>query len=233
MKWLSTSLITTSLAQLPHHVVLWLSDFAKTKPQPDWKAFHCSDALSGPAQVEAWQKHASITIPACLGVRTVADLEHVSAKVQLTLRPVQQAKLAWALREYQQQLQDEKQGESAAQRAAEAAHAEFRRQQVHVERAAAQGIVEDVYRDCKKTHDVHGFVEQLSVHYPKLDVKLLPDRTTASIGSVTWHADLLRNVKTAILMAHPDKAGSDVTARHEAFSIEISHALLDWKKLYV
>ena len=63
----------------------------------------------------------------CLGVRSVADLERVDAKVQV--RPVQQAKLAWALWAYQQQLRQEKQGQAAAQRAAQAARAEFRRQE--------------------------------------------------------------------------------------------------------
>ncbi len=59
----------------------------------------------------------------CLGVRSVAELEHVDANVQV--RPVQQAKLAWVLRAYQQQLRQEKQGQAAAQRAAQAARAEF------------------------------------------------------------------------------------------------------------
>lgn len=64
-------------------------------------------------------------------------------------------------------------------------------------------------------HDVYGFVERMSIHYPKL-VDPLPDRTSASMGSVAWNADLLRIIMKAILMAHPDKAGHDVTAEQEA-----------------
>lgn len=231
MKWLSVSIIAKSLSQLPSQVVLWLSDFAKTKPE-DWNLFHVSDALPAKGQMKAWEKHANVTIPDCLGVRSVADLEHVNASVQLTLRPVQQAKLAWALQSYQQQLRQEKQGDAAAQRAAQAARAEFRRQEVNEARAAAEKVVQDVYKQCKREHDVHGFVERLSAHYPKLDPELLPEKTTASVGSASWNADLLRIVKKAILMAHLDKAGADVTAKQEAFSSAICHALLDWKKLY-
>lgn len=231
MKWLSVSIVSKSLGQLSSEVVLWLTDFAKSKSQ-DWTAFHVSDSLLAKDQLEAWEKHTSIPIPACLGVRSVADLGHVDASVQLTLRPVQQTKLAWALRGYQQQLRQEKQGEAAAQRAAQAARAQFRRQEVNEARTAAQQVVQDIYKQCRKVHDVHGFVERLSAHYPKLDADLLPDSTSASMGSVAWNADLLRIVKKAILMAHPDKAGGDVTAEQEAFSLEIFHALLDWKKLY-
>ena len=36
------------------------------------------------------------------------------------------------------------------------------------------------------------------------------------MGSVAWNADLLRIIMKAILMAHPDKAGHDVTAEQEA-----------------
>jgi len=82
-------------------------------------------------------------------------------------------------------------------------------------------------------HDVHGFVEQMSIHYPKLDADPLPDRTSSSMGSVACNADLLKIIKKAILLAHPDnccKAGRDVTAEQEA--LENFHALLDWKTLY-
>lgn len=165
-------------------------------------------------------------------MRSVADLKHIEASVQLTLRPVQQAKLAWALEGYQQQLQAEQQGASAARRSAEAAHAEFRQQRVNEERPAAQRVVQDVYKQCKRTHDVHAFVERLSIYYPKLDASLLPDKTQASKGSAEWRGDMLRVVKKAILMVHFDKAGTGVTAKQEAFSLELTHALLDWKHLY-
>ena len=48
----------------------------------------------------------------CLGARSVADLEHVDANVQLALKAVQQAKLAWTLQVCQQQLRQEEQQQS-------------------------------------------------------------------------------------------------------------------------
>lgn len=232
MRWLTETVINTSLGQLPRHVVFWLCDLARSRSYPAWKTFHFSSTLSAEAQLEAWQKHANVILPACLGARHVADLQHVDTHVQLTLRPVQQAKLIWALKGYREQLKQEQKGESAGRRAADAARAEFRQQEVNAARPEAQRIVQDVYKECKRTHDVHAFVEQLSQHYPKLDAALLPVKTQASIGSSAWRADMLKIVKRAILMTHFDKAGSGRSATQEAFSMELTHALLDWKRSF-
>jgi len=63
VKWLSVSITTKKVGELPSQVVLWLSDFAKSKSQ-DWTPFNVSDALPAKHQLEAWEKHTNVPIPA-------------------------------------------------------------------------------------------------------------------------------------------------------------------------
>ncbi len=121
LKWLEHNTLTGVLRLLPRHVMCWLSCFVHDNPAQAWKPFHPDFTQTTAAQLQAWEGHAAVKLPLCLGVRSVADLEHVDAKVDLTLtRPVELAKLRWALHGYQAQLQREKQGEAAAQQAAAA-----------------------------------------------------------------------------------------------------------------
>lgn len=124
-------------------------------------------------ELDRWQRHAkfpaSMTIPPCLGVRALSDLKHVSPEVQLTLmRPVQQARLRWALRSYQAQpaqSQQRQQGPAAnpnPDSANERGKAERRQKECEDARPAAQAKVAAAYSKYGATNDVHGFMQDLS-----------------------------------------------------------------------
>lgn len=233
LEWLEQDTLDGILRLLPRHVMCWLSSFVHEKPVQAWQPFHPNLTQTAAAQLQAWELHAAVKLPLCLGVRSVADLEHVDSRLDLTLtRPVELAKLRWALHGYQAQLQREKQGEAAAQRAAAAAQAEFRRQAVHGERAAAKGIVERAYQQCKAGHDVHAFVQQLSLHYPMLNVDKLGDKPSSNRDSAEWKTSMRVIIGVALKQVHPDKHAVGTTPRQEAFALEMCEVLLLWKRIY-
>ena len=230
LKWLGHDTLNGVLRLLPRHVMCWLSSFVHDKPAQAWRPFQHSLTRTSAVQLQAWEAHAAVKLPLCLGVRSVADLEHVDAKVDLTLtRPVELAKLRWALHGYQAQLQREKQGEAAAQ---QAAAAEFRRQEVRGERAAAKRVVREAYRQSKAAHDVHTFVQQLCLHYPMLNVDKLGDQPAGDRNSAEWKSSMRVTIGNAIKQVHPDKAAVGTTPRQEAYALEMLDVLLQWKSVY-
>lgn len=227
-------MLTGVLRLLPRHVMSWLSSFVRDKPVQPWEPFHPNLTQTAAAQLQAWETHAAVKLPVCLGVRSVTDLEHVDARLDLSLtRPVELAKLRWALLGYQAQLQREKQGEAAAQcAAAAAAQAEYRRQAVQDHRAAASRIVQEAYRQCKAGHDVHTFVQQLCSRCPALDVDKLGDKPSADTGNPAWKSSMRIIIGNAIKMVHPDKATAGMTPVQEACAQEMYDVLLLWRKIY-
>ncbi len=233
LKWLEQDTLIGVLRLLPRHVMCWLSSFVHDKPAQAWKPFHPNLTQTTAAQLQAWEAHAAVKLPLCLGVRSVAELEHVDARLDLTLtRPVELAKLRWALRGYQAQLQREKHGEASAQHAAAAAQAEFRRQAVRGERAAAKRIVQKAYRQCKAGHDVHTCVQQLCSYYPMLNVDKLGDKPSSDRDSAEWKSSMRIIIGNAIKQVHPDKAAVGSTPRQEAYALEMLDVLLQWKSVY-
>lgn len=215
----------------------WLLSFVRDKPVHAWAPFHPNLTQTAAAQLQAWETHAAVNLPLCLGVRSVTDLEHVDAKLCLSLaRPVELAKLRWALHGYQAQLRREKQGEAAAQRAAAAAQAEHRKQAVQDQRAAAKPNVQKAYRQCKAGHDVHTFVQQLCSHCPALDVDKLGDKPSTDTDSPAWKSSMRIIIGNAIKMVHPDKAAVRIsvgtTPLQEAHALEMYDVLLLWRKMY-
>ena len=221
------------LRVLPRHMMCWLSSFVLEKPVQPWKPFHPNLTQTTAAQLQAWEVHAVVKLPLCLGVRSVAELEHVDARVVLTLtRPMELAKLRWALHGYQAQLHLEKQGEAAAQHAAAAAQAEFRKQAVHGERAAAKRIVQEAYKECKASHDVYTFFQRLRLYLPALNVDKLRAKPCGDSGSAEWKSSMRVIIGTAIKMVHPDKVAVGTMPRQEAYALEMLDVLLHWKSVY-
>lgn len=237
LKWLEQDMLTGVLRLLPRHVMCWLSCFVRDKPEQAWESFHPNQTQTAAAQLQAWETHAAVNVPSCLGVRSVTDLEHVDARLYLSLaRPVELARLRWALLGYQAQLQREKQGEAAAQSAAAAAQAEYRKQAVQHQRAAAKPTVQKAYWQCKADHDVHTFVQQLCSYCPALDVNKLGDKPSTDTDSPAWKSSMRIIIGNAIKMVHPDKAAARIsvgtTPLQEAHALEMYDVLLHWKKSY-
>lgn len=233
LKWLEQQTLGEALGWLPRHIKCWLASFVQDTPLQDWEPFHANVTRSAAKQLQAWEKHAGVELPVCLGVRSVADLGHVDANLGVTqTRPVELAKLRWALSGYQAQLQREKRGEAAAHRAAAAAQAEFRRQAVLEERATAKYTVQGVYQQCKLVHDVHSFVRQLRMHHPRLDADKLGDKPSSNNDSPEWKSSMRIIIGNAIKMVHPDKAAAGTTPKEEAHALEMFDVLLKWKTIY-
>lgn len=229
LKWLEHNTLIGVLRLLPRHVMCCLSSFVRNKPTQAWKPFHPNLLQTSAVQLQAWEAHAAVKLPLCLGVRSVADLEHVDAKLDLTLtRPVELAKLRWALYGYQTQLQREKQGEAAAQ---QAAAADFRRQEVQGERGAAKCIVQEAYRQCKAGHDVHTFMQQLCSYYPMLDVDKLGDKPSGDRDSAEWKSSMRVIIGKAMKQVHPDKAAVG-TPGQEAYALEMLDVFYQWRSVY-
>lgn len=233
LNWLEQDMLTGVLRLLPVHVMCWLSSFVHNKPAQAWKPFHPNLTQTAATQLHAWETHAAVKLPLCLGVRSVTDLEHVDAGLYLTLtRPVELAKLRWALHGYQAQMQREMEGEAAAQRAAAAAQAEYREQAVRDGRAVANPIVQKAYKRCKPGHDIHTFVQELCCYHPRLNVNALGDRPSSDRDSPEWKSSMVTICKRAILLVHPDKAAEGTSPLQDAYALEMYAVLVDWKHVY-
>ena len=233
LKWLEQDVLTGVFRLLPRHVICWLSSFVDNKPRQEWKPYHPNLTQTAAAQLQAWEAHTGIKLPLCLGVRSVADLEHVDATLHLTLtRPLELTKLRWALRGYQAQLQREKQGQAAAQRAAAEAQAEFRRQAIRDARGVAHRTVREAYKQYKAAHDIHAFVQNMHLHYPELSVDKLGDRPSSIRDSPEWKSSMRSIIGSAIKLVHPDKAAAGATPKQDAYALEIYDVLIEWKKVY-
>lgn len=206
-----------------------------TQP-PDWKPFE-DNALPPDTELERWGRHAGlparVKIPECLGARAVTDLEHVSPDVQLTvMRPVQQARLRWALCSYQAQLAQERQKQQDRAASPEAAKEqkqnerdkEFERQKEFEEaKSAAQKQVAAAYDRYRSQDDVHNFMKDLSHLCDKLGGEL-PAKPAR--GSKSWKSEMLNVFRSAYLMAHPDKY-PDIT--QHAMATEVFKKLQQWQ----
>lgn len=233
LNWLEQDMLTGVLRLLPIHIMCWLSSFVQNKPAQAWKPFHPNLTQTAAAQLHAWETHAAVKLPLCLGVRSVTDLEHIDAGLYLTLtRPMELVKLRCALHGYQAQIQLEKQGEAAAQHAAAAAEAEYRQQAVRDGRAVANPIVQKAYKRCKPGHDIHTFVQELCCYYPRLSVNALGDRPSSARDSPEWKSSMRSICKRAIRLVHPDKAAEGTSPLQEAYGLEMNAVLLDWKHVY-
>ena len=158
-------------------------------------------------------------------------LQYVDANMELTLmRPVQKARLRWALRGYQEQLEQEEHAkgdpvgdaDKREKQQNERDRAEARRKAIDDERPAAQEKVAAAYNEFVRANDVHGFVQRLSQDYAKLDATKLPARPVA--GSATWKADFFKLLKEARYIAHPDK-------HHDALPFQYAMASETYLKL--
>ena len=209
---------------LPHKMWQWLStSMADAEPQ-QWKPFKL-DAHAPPAvELARWQKHArfpaNTRIPDCIGVRTVQDLQHVSPKLKLTvMRPVHQARLRWALRSYQEQLVEQRQafGAAAAEKRDSA-------------RDQARNDVAAAYNTHRAKHDVYHFIEELCriSSNSKLDAAKLSPPLAA--GAPGWKEQMLRIIRQAYVMAHPDKHHG-APAMHYAYACETFLKLKEWEHM--
>ena len=201
-------MIQQFLIQLPGRLVDWLSHYVCCKSKRQWQPFTPDEDDSDAVQLQAWEKHACLKLPQCIGVRSVADLAHVQVEVHVAqTRPVQLAKLRWALCGYQTQLQQE-------------------------EEAAACQLVQEVYMQYKKVHDVRGFVEQLVSCHPKLENLSLEEMPNPdSAGSPEWKVSARKFMRRVMFMVHTDKA-KELTATENAIGSKIYLVLTEWKKEY-
>lgn len=235
-------MLETLQGRLPAHICKWLSALTTDVELPQWTAFRNDMALSGPVQLQNWCKHANLhlttSIPVCLGARDVPGLQYVDANIKLTLmRPVQQARLRWALRGYQEQLEQEKHAKEdpigAADRRErqqnERDRAEARKKAIDDETPAARQKVAAAYNEFVCTNDVHGFFQRLSQDYAKLDASKLPAKPIA--GSATWKVDMLKLLNKASHVAHPDKH-HDAPPLEYAMASETFLKLESWKKKF-
>lgn len=198
-----------------------------TEAEPQkWKPFKLNANAPPAMELQRWQTHAkfpaNMRLPACLGVRVVQDLQRVAPDIQLTvMRAVQQARLRWAVRGYQEQLA----AEIPAPGAAPAADAEERhnaREQARVEVAAA-------YNTHIQNDDVHRFIRELSTvsANDRLDyTRLLPPLAREAAG---WKQRLMRIIRQAYCMAHPDKH-SQASIVQYAYVCEIFLKLKEWER---
>ena len=243
-RWLESEALQTLKHMLPLHMWQWLTAFMANTEPPKWVPFHCNANQPSEAQLMDWQKHAklpaSFSIPECLGARAVRDLEHVSPEIQLTVaRPVQQARLRWALRSYQDQLANEKrqQGDPDAASASsgpreqnERERADARQQAIDDQKPVAQKEVAAAYETHSSSHNVHGFIKQLSSFYGRLNVEKLPPKPVQ--GTADWKAKMFRLLHEARRMAHPDKCPYDSPPLHHAMALETWQKLSDWMGIF-
>lgn len=236
LRWLEPAALTSLKGLLSSKMWKWMKVLMADTQPPDWKPFE-DNALPPEKELERWGRHAGlparVKIPECLGARAVTDLEHVSPDVQLTvMRPVQQARLRWALCSYQVQLVQERQKQQDRAAGPEAAKEqkqnerdkEFERQREFEEaKSAAQKQVAAAYVRYRSQDDVHNFMKDLSHFCDKLGGELpaKPER-----GSKSWKSEMLNVFRSAYLMAHPDKY-PDTAQR--AMATEVFKKLQHWQ----
>ena len=233
-------MLETLQGRLPAHISKWLSALTTDVELPQWSAFRNDTSLPGPVQLQKWCTHAKLhvktTIPLCLGARDVPGLQYVDPNMELTLmRPVQQAQLRWALRGYQEQLEQEQHAKEdpvgaddrRERQQNERDRAEARKKAVDDEMPAAREKVTAAYNECVRAYDVHGFFQRLSQDNAKLDATKLPAKPV--VGSATWKADILKLLNKASLMAHPDKH-HDAPPFQYALASETFLKLEAWKR---
>ena len=211
---------------IPNKMWQWLStSMAEAEPQK-WQPFKLNANAPPAVELQRWQTHAkfpaNMRLPDCLGVRAVQDLQHVAPTVQLTvMRAVQQARLRWAVRSYQEQLA----AEIPVPGAAPAADAEEK----HNAREQARAEVAAVYNMHRHNHDVHRFIQELSniSAYSRLDYsKLSPPLASGTAG---WKQRMLRIIRQAYCMAHPDKH-NQASIMQYAYVCEIFLKLKEWER---
>ena len=222
LPWLEPNVLSSLESLLPNKMWQWLSiSMADAEPQK-WTPFKLNANAAPAAELKRWQKHArfpfNMSLPDCIGVRAVQDLQHVSPEVQLTvMRPVQQARLRWALRSYQEQL--------AAAMPAPAPDEDARhnaREQARVEVAAA-------YNTYRGNHDVRGVMEHMraiSSNNMLNATRLLPP---LAFGASGWKKRMLRIIKQAYCMAHPDKH-NQASIMQYAYACEVFLKLKEWER---
>ena len=170
-----------------------------------------------------------------MGVRAVPDLQLVSPEVQLPhMRSAQQAHLRWALRSYHDQLNHAQGGQNEAAAAdAEAPrqngrdHEAARHQAYMDARPEACARVAEAFDRHSSNNDVHAFIQELSMHYNKLDASRLPPRPVS--GSITWKIDILLVLRQAIYMAHSNRCRYDDAAMQHAMATEVTAKLRKWE----
>ena len=294
LKWLEPPVLQTLKHMLPLHMWQWLTALAANTEPPEWAPFHRNANTSPSVQLASWQKHAklpaSFSIPECLGVRTVRDLEHVSPEMHVTvIRPVQQARLRWTLHSYRDQLAKEKRKQSNPNAASgssgpgqreqgdpdaasgssgprqreegdpdaasgssgprqreqgdpdaasgpsepnqrkqnEREKGDARQQAVDDQKPAAQEKVAAAYATHGSSNNVHGFVEQLSPFYGRLNVTTLNPKPAP--GTADWKAKMLKLLRQVRLMAAPDKCPPDALPFQHAMALQITIQLAIWE----
>ena len=207
---MEATVLETLQGRLPFHMCKWLSALTTEVDLPQWVAFRNDPSLPGPVQLQNWCKHANLHVsagvPLCLGATDVPGLQYVDANMTLMImRPVQQTRLRWALRGYREQLENAREdpADRNQRRQNERDRAEERKKAIDDERPAARGKVAAAYGEFGAANDVHGFFQQLSKDYAKLDASKLPAKPVA--GSATWKTDILALLSKASHIAHPDK----------------------------
>ena len=240
---MEAEVLETLQSRLPNQICQWIYALVTAADLPKWTPFHNDPKLPGPQQLDKWCKHAKLheltMVPDCLGVRDVPGLQFVDASMTLTvMRPVQQARLRWALRSCQRQLEQEANAredpvadaDRRERQQNERKKEEARKKAVDVERPAAQVKVAAAYRKFAFTSDVHGFFQELVQDYAKLDASKLPDRP--AVGSAARRAGMLNLLKQALLLAHPDKRPPDASPFEHAMAEETTLKLNVWKKMF-
>ena len=226
LRWLEPNVLSSLERLLPHKMWQWLSTSVTEAEPQEWMPFKLNANALPATELHRWQLHAKLPanmrLPDCLGVRSVQDLQHVATEMQLTvMRPFQQARLRWALRSYQRQLA----AETPAPGAAPAAAAEERhnaREQARVEVAAA-------YHTHLYNHDVRRFIQDLgniSGNSTWDANRLLPPLAPGAPG---WKQRMLRSIRQAYCMAHPNKHHQASTMQY-AYACEVCLKLKEWER---
>ncbi|DBA77624.1 hypothetical protein WJX77_005217 [Trebouxia sp. C0004] len=110
--------------------------------------------------------------------------------------------------------------------------AEARQQANDDEKPTAQEQVTAAYRVHGSNSNVHGFFEQLSPFYSKLDATKLPPKPV--LGIADWKVQMRRHVHEACILAHPDKCPYDAPAlQHAMASLQAWLQLSIWKAKFL
>lgn len=229
LRWLDPAALSSLKGILSRKMWQWLTaSMARAQPHK-WTPFLLDASLPPKQELERWQKHsklpASMTLPQCLGVRAVNDLKHVSPEVQLThTRPVQQARLRWALRSCQAQPAQSQQRQQDRDGSNEREREDKRQKEFEDAKPAARAKVAAAYSKYGVSDDVHGFMKDLSQYCDKLggEVPAKPP-----LFSKSWKADMLHVLRQAYLMAHPDKHNTAPVAQR-AMASEAFIMLKQW-----
>lgn len=226
LRWLEPDALSLLESLLPIKMWQWLGTSVTEAEPKEWMPFKLNANALPATELHRWQLRAKFPAnmrrPDCLGVRSLQDLQHVATEMQLTvMRPIQQARLRWALRSYQQQLAAERPVPGAAP-VADAEERHNAREQARIEVAAAYNMHLD-------NHDVQSFIQDLG----NISGNSTWDATRSSPPLAPeapgWRRRMLRIIRQAYCMAHPDKHHQASTTQY-AYACEVFLKLKEWER---